>query len=443
MNQSFEKITAALKKCKADAWELIETATSGWEFYFIRRRLDQHRASDVRTYTVKVYKYIDDKKFLGSASGVIYPTADDASVEKTLSRLVLRAALVKNPAYTLADKPVTVPPKTDPVDLKKISADFIDAVLSVPETSGEDVNSFEIFVNSVTRHTLNSNGVEYTCVYPSSTLELVVNARNGSHEIELYRYATSGSCDKRRIARDVADAMRFGRDRLKAEPTPNLKKFDVVFSTSDSVEIYDYCLSRHSAGFKFRKISDCEIGSSVCAAGDGDRLTLEALTALPNSSLDCPVDEEGSVVRDRFLIRDGVAENFWGSRQFSCYLGLKDSSIVSNVRVSGGRDMASVRSGDYLEVVEFSSFQVDPIGGDIAGEIRLGYLHRGGEVKIVTGGSVSGSMSEAAPTMRFSDKCVQYDGFVVPAATRLKNLRVTGVVEDRYAQFFISYLIHK
>ena len=426
MDQTFEKVREALSRCGADAWELTENARSGWEFYFIRRRLDQHRAVDVRTYEVKLYKHTDGGAFLGSASGVIYPTADDASVEKTLSGLLSRASLVKNPVYTLVDRPVGVPAKTGPVDLKKVSRDFIDAVLSVPETAGEDVNSFEVFVNSVTRRTLNSNGVEYTCVYPSSTLELVVNARNAGHEIELYRFSTSGTCDRERVAADVADAMRFGRDRLKAVPTPNLKSFDVVFSTSDSLEIYKYFLDRVSARFKYMKISDCEIGSPVCASGDGDRVSLEALGSLPNSSCDYPVDGEGSVIRDRFLIRDGIAENFWGPRQFSCYLGLGDSSVVSNVRVSGGRDAQEVRRGDYLEVVEFSSFQVDPVGGDIAGEIRLGYLHRGGETLVVTGGSVSGSMGEAASSMKFSRESVQYDSFVVPAVTRLENLRVTG-----------------
>ena len=67
------------------------------------------------------------------------------------------------------------------------------------------------------------------------------------------------------------------------------------------------------------------------------------------------------------------------------------------------------------------------MGGDIAGEIRLGYLHRGGTVTIVTGGSISGSMNEAMKDMRFSKERVQYDNRLIPAVTLLKGLRVTGV----------------
>ena len=86
-----------------------------------------------------------------------------------------------------------------------------------------------------------------------------------------------------------------------------------------------------------------------------------------------------------------------------------------------------LRKGDYLEVVEFSDFQVDPMGGDIAGEIRLGYLHQNGEVKIVSGGSVTGQMPEAVPTMRFSKETVQYDTCVIPKVTILKGLKITGI----------------
>ena len=95
---------------------------------------------------------------------------------------------------------------------------------------------------------------------------------------------------------------------------------------------------------------------------------------------------------------------------------------VRNTVVSGGtRTEEEVRQGDYLEVVEFSDFQVSPMGGDIAGEIRLGYLHQDGKVRIVSGGSVTGQMSEAIPTMEFSNETEQYDTDVIPRVTKLKT----------------------
>lgn len=426
----FETIRKKLAALPCSGWELTETVRRGWEFYFIRHALDQNRAVDTRTFGVRLYRSLDEGKFLGSASTEISPTASEEEIDAALDALLFQAGLVKNPAYTLTDTPIELPAKTEPVDVETIAEDFIRAFRAVEETETEDINSYEIFVSSITRRFLNSNGVAYTCTYPSSTVDLVVNARRAGHEIELYRFLTSGTCDAGKLKRDVADALQFGRDRLLAVPTPKLQSSAVILSTADACEVYSYFAARMNAAMKVRRISDWESGKPICEEFAGDAVTLRAVSSLRNSSKDFPVDDEGSVIYDRDLIRDGVAGEFWGSRQFSQYLGLARSSNVSNVVVSGGsRSAEEIRSGDYLEVVEFSDFQVDPMAGDVAGEIRLAYWHHGGEVTVVTGGSVTGNMAAAVRTMTFSRETVQYDTMVIPQVTRLEDMRITGVVE--------------
>ena len=75
---------------------------------------------------------------------------------------------------------------------------------------------------------------------------------------------------------------------------------------------------------------------------------------------------------------------------------------VGNVAVSGGvKSAEALRQGRYLEVVEFSDFQVDAMCGDIAGEIRLGYLHDGDTVTVTDGLEIpadpSGTVSVRIP----------------------------------------------
>ena len=419
-------IQEQIKALGCDIFELTESTTRGWEFYFIRHELDQNRATDVTTFHVKLYRLLEDG-MLGSASGEIAPTASPEEIKKTLSDIYFQASLVKNPAYKLNDLPVEAPALQD-VDVAAIATDFITAMQQVPETETEDINSYEIFVKEITRHYLNSNGVEYTVRFPSSMIEVVVNARKDGHEIELYRNFRSGTCDAKKLAADVAKALRYGKDRLITEPTPKLGTFDVLFSTDDAVRIYSYFISKTSADMIVRQISDWKKGQPIAENMTGDKITLKAVSTLSNSSADYPVDGEGAMIRDRYLIRDGVVENYWGSRQFSQYLGEEGTSQVNNTIVSGGtRTEEEVRQGDYLEVVEFSDFQVDAMGGDIAGEIRLGYLHQNGEVKIVSGGSVTGQMPDVIPTMEFSAETEQYDTHVIPRVTKLKGLTITGV----------------
>lgn len=430
----FAEIEKKLQHLGCDAYEITEHVTNRWEFYFIRHQLDQNRVCALTDTEVKVYRLLEDGACLGCASDVISPTASEQELEEKLDQLMFQAGLVMNPAYRLNDKPLT---EDEPFSgkeregaagscVEQIAEDFVRAMRSAPETESEDINSYEIFVSEISRHYKNSCGVEYRCVYPSSMLEVVVNARHEGHEIELYRNFTSGTCDKEYLAAKLAEAFRFGKDRLVAEPTPKLSRFDVVFSTQDAVELYTYFTDRTGAAYKYRRLSDWEPGQQVCGA----ELTVTAVPYLENSSVNFTVDEEGARIVSRDLIRDGKVANYWGSRQFSQYIGLEDSFILHNVAVSGGVPEEQVRSGDYLEIVEFSDFQIDSMTGDIAGEIRLGYLHEGGRVRIVTGGSVAGSMTEAAKDMVFSQNSVRYDNWQIPAATRLKSLRITGAVKE-------------
>jgi PmbA protein len=64
--------------------------------------------------------------------------------------------------------------------------------------------------------------------------------------------------------------------------------------------------------------------------------------------------------------------------------------------------------------------------GAIAGEIRLGYLHEGDRVTVVSGGSVSGSMTDYVKEMYLSKEQKQYNNMLVPAVTRLENVLITG-----------------
>ena len=421
-NTALDTLLGVLKSSGADAWEVTDREESGWEFYFIRHRLDQHRAKNVRAFSVKVYRKFDE--FLGSAGAEIPCDASAEEMRRTVEGLCSDASYVRNPVYTL-NQPCAVEESTEQEDRdpEAISGDFIRAMKAVPETDTEDLNSYEIFVRRIRTRFLNSEGIDVTAVYPSSMVEAVVNARRDGHEIELYRLFDSGTCDQAQLTKDLTEALNYGRDRLITSPTPALGKIDVVFSTDPARELYWYFIDRLNTASVYRGISDWKPGDTVAPAN----LTLRAVKHLPNSSRNAAYDPEGAPIRDLAIIENGKAVSYFGSRQFSQYLHVENSFRASNFAVSGGTESeADLRRGDYLEVVEFSDFQCDYITGDIAGEIRLAYLHQGGKVTPVCGGSVSGSMAEMTDTFRFSKELRQYDNLLIPSVTRLKDVTVTG-----------------
>ena len=417
-----------LKKSGADGWAVRDEVRTGWEFYFIRHRLDQNRVRDTEHITLTVYKAFEEegKIFLGSASAELAPTATGEEAEKLIRSLLFEAGLIRNPAYAL-NPPCGEPAAMQQPDVKAIAGDFLRAMRSVEEDESADINSYEIFTDSVCRRLVTSTGIDVTDVYPASMAEVVVNARDEKREIELYRMYRSGSCDAAGLKANVAETLRFGRDKLRAEKTPALGSCDVVFSTDDALQLYGYYIDRMSAGMIYQGISDCEIGKRVAEDQGGDALSVRAVKTLENSSHNGAFDAEGAPVRDMTLISGGVAEHFYGSQMFSQYIGLKDSFIPGNFVVEGGESTAEeLRTGRYLEIVEFSDFQVSPMNGDIAGEIRLGYLHDGESVTVVEGGSVSGTMRELGGAMRFSKEQKQYNNYLIPAVTRLYGVSITG-----------------
>ena len=427
-----DTLVQLLKEAGVYGWEISDVKTEGWEFYFIRHALDQNRAKSVENITLRVYQLVEDGKFLGSASAELAPTASREEAAQLVRDLAYRATLVKNRPYTL--QPRTEAHQTSAerkaIDLKAIAGDFIRTVKNLPETEGEDINSYEIFVSAKTRRFLNSEGVDVEERFPSSMLEIVVNARKDGHEIELYRNYRSGTCDAEGLQRDLARTMQYGKDRLLAQPTPKLGKADVLFSGSDATNIYDYFVSRLSAQMIVRRMSDWELGKPIAEDIRGDRVTISAVRELKNSSENLAFDADGAPIRDAVLLRESIPVQLVGNRMFASYLGLTDSFMPRNIAAGGGsRSEAELRQGKYLEVVEFSDFQVDSMTGDIFGEIRLGYWHDGDKVTPVSGGSISGSMTDFVREMYLSRESVQYNDYRIPAVTLLKNVTVTGVAE--------------
>ena len=423
-----DKIVEILKASEADGFEITDKVTLAYEFYYIGHKLDQNRVRDVEHIDVRVFKKLDDGQMLGSASGEMYPTLTEDEIKKEIDKLIDRAGHVKNPYYEL-NKPADFDIKEIDISASDIAEDFVRAMKEVPETDTEFINSYEIFVEKNKKRFINSEGIDVTFTYPSSMVEVVINAKDESHEIELYRMYKMGSCDKESLKKEISETLHYGKDRLVTKPTPALGKIATVFPTSDAVSIYRWFAERCNVAYIYSHYSDWEIGKEISDNIKGDKVSIFSPKFLPNSSGNFDVDEEGAMIKDMQIMENDVPRMFWGGQRFRYYLGIKDGHIAVNFDVSGGtKTNDEIRSGKYLEIVEFSDFAVDSITGDIAGEIRLGYLHDENGVTPVSGGSISGSMTDYVKEMYMSKDKRQFNNVMIPALTRLENVTVAGVV---------------
>lgn len=410
-------------------WEISEETTKAWEFYFIKHALDQHRIKDVIHTTVHVYVTNEDGT-MGDASAEIPPFSKAEEIYNFLKNLQESASYIHNQAYSLVGKNV-IQDNSAKVDIAKVAHDFIEAVHSVKEDKCSYVNSYEIFVNEKTVHLLNSNGLDVMSVYPSSMLEIILNARQDQHEIELYRSYKMGTCDCEFMQNEIQKALKYGLDRLSAIPTPFSGEMPVLFANSDVVKLFDYYKFKLNAQALVMQASNWHKGDLVAHDVKGDKVSVKALNYLANSSQNCAFDGDGAKIKEIYLIENNVVKHAIGNRRFAAYANLDDAFMPKNYIVSGGSyKEEELRKGDYLEVVDFSDFQMDDLKGDFAGEIRLAYLHKDGKVMPVTGGSISDNWSNQIQNLKMTKELKQYDTMVVPQAVLLPKVMITGVKHD-------------
>lgn len=422
-----ETLKKLLTDSEADAWEIREEKTIGWEFYFIVHRLDQNRAKNVTHTHVTVYKKVNGK--LGRAAAEFAVTGDERTWKKQLDRLLEQAQYSLSEPYELVtpEEVKGFEKKEHSTDLSVTARAFMTTLCSLDETKTHDVNSYEIFVNDKTVRYINSNGVDLCESTPDCFLETVLDARDSEHEIELYRSFTGGECDSDYLKTELNAALLAGEDRLRTSGTPSLGKGRVLFTTKDALAICRFFLNGCDAQTVYNQISPFHLNEPITREETGDKISILTHRTLPSSSMNRQFDKDGCLIRDAVLMKDNVPVRFAGSRQYSQYLKLEDSFIPGCYEIKGGTaEAGELREGDYIEPVEFSDFQVDQ-AGNMFGEIRLAYYHHDGVSEPVSGGSVSGNVMQLLGGLRMSEELKQYDNALIPAVISLDGVTITGV----------------
>jgi PmbA protein len=89
--------------------------------------------------------------------------------------------------------------------------------------------------------------------------------------------------------------------------------------------------------------------------------------------------------------------------------------------------MDELKQEPYLMTAAFSDFTVDTLTGDFCGEIRLAWYYDGKTTVPVTGGSVTGNITELQNEMYLSKERQKDNNFEGPAMVMLKNVTVAGI----------------
>jgi predicted Zn-dependent protease len=306
--------------------------------------------------------------------------------------------------------------------------------------TGVRLSAAEHFVTITDLELVTSRGIHAREVTTHLAVEIALIARavgGGDHdEAETFRPVEARRIIDLRLGAQVAEAATFARDTLRAEATPT-HDGAVVISAGALPALFDPLLFHTGAQAAVMNLARLSPGDRV--TDGGDPLHLSSDPTRPFGLGSHAFDGDGVPAQVIDLIRAGVVASRHATSRYGQYLGVpvtggRGATVIASGPTSAASLVAS-NGASVIEVVAFSSPNVDDVTGDIGSEIRLAYVHQpSGMVRPVKGGAVAGNVFDAFRTARFSAEIHEAlvsgfgDGgiYVGPRSAHFNTLRVAG-----------------
>lgn len=422
-----ERYKKLMEKCGIKTYTVISAKKESVELFFIKKKLDMRRMTDVSEVSFAIYKDMEagGKKFRGRADIVTNESMSDDEIIEKIKSADYAAEFVKNPFFELPDKEMSgeVVQESDLFgkELSKIADSFVKTVYEADCDESAFINSFELFVSETHAKVITSKGTDVSFVKRNVKGEFVAQCTE-PQDVETYQDFEFDSMALSDMKALVERTLSMTRDRAKATKMPKAGTYDVILSDKYVPEIISFYMSRANAAYIFQGYSKLKVGDNV----QGEKITGEELSI--TLGVDEPFNAEGIRMVERPLLDKGVLKTIHGSSRFCYYLGVKQIGTYSKAIIPAGKtSFEKMKDRPCLHIVNFSDFQMDALDGHYAGEIRLAYLYDGkGNVEIVTGGSINGSIFEAQKDMLLSTETQNLANYSGPRAMLLKGVSVAG-----------------
>jgi predicted Zn-dependent protease len=430
-----DEIISALKaRSDLEAWSVQHIKTRGAQLYAVPAAVEARRSVDTERYNIEIIRQTgvkDGSATIGASNTTLVPGDD---IHQALDTAALMAGLIHNPPYTLP-KPAIIPdvPLTDSTlqadpdaaledlfsRIKASGAQFTDVQMPAVECFGEE-NTIRL---------INSSGIDATQTLTHLDFEFVLISHQSERDVETFTNFTQRRIADMDIEAEIARRIQHTRDLLTATTAPNYQGAVTMRGrTLEEFLIAGVIHNLSSGASKFSKGTPWEIGKTVFR-GDctGDPLNVWANRQLAYGTHSNRFDEEGIPAQRVALIQDSKLVTFTASQRYADYLNIPATGAFGNLELAAGSTSADdLIAEPHIEVVSFSWFNPDPVTGDFASEIRLGYVVNGSQRIPFRGGMLVGNVLDALADVRWSAETAFYGSYQGPTTARFANLTVAG-----------------
>jgi predicted Zn-dependent protease len=428
------RIKNILEAFNIDEYKIIETKVNSEELFFIKKGLDMNRSKDVHHFKVTVYKDFEENKtkYKGSSIVNIHPTMSDEEIKKAVEGAAFAAGFAKNEYYALTEKSNKESGKIKESKFKDNSLSYwmerlTEKLYEADNKEKGNINSSELFLEKVYKRIVNSKGVDVNFESYKGIIEFITNWRE-EEEIELYKSISFSDFDEKQILSSVNEMLFASEQRALAKDMPKAGKHKVIFTGAAVKELLSYYVYQGNVEAVYNNISKAKLNENIQGNDvKGDLLNITLDPVLENSSYSAPFDEDGLRLSKVKIFDKGVLKKYHGDFRHSFYLGVEPTGTINNFIVDGGsKAYEDMKKDSYIELKEFSDFQIDKLTGDFGGEIRLGWYFDGTKTIPITGGSVSGNMKEFHSNMYLSKEIQKDNEFEGPKALEMFDVSIAG-----------------
>ena len=399
--------------------------TESSELFFVGKKLETARATDVCDILVTVYKDHDGKK--GESAFSVYESMTEADLKEKIAAAVTRAKLVSNEPYDIVSGKIAqrdVPSNFSDYEPKELAALIAKAVQKADLLVSGAINALEIFVYRHETKVLNSKGADVTEIKYDAMIEAIPTWNENGESVELYEAYRFTEFDEAEIIAEINEKMREVRDRRHAvKPTEKIEA-DVVLNMQEAGELFSELAGDLNYASVYSHLNLHKLGEDL-QHGDGDKITITMKGEMKGSDYSAAFDSDGFELADKTIVENGKVTGYYGMNRFAAYLGEKPTGNLRCVGVNAGTlSDDELEKTTYLECISLSGLQLDLYNDYIGGEIRLAYLHKDGKTIPVTGISMSGRLSNVLSSIRLSDKVKVRRNYGGPYKVLLKGMEI-------------------
>ena len=394
-------------------YKIADIKTHSYQLFFVKKSLETNRVSDSREIEVTIY--VNENGMRGNGQFKYADYLSDKELAEKLEEAIFNAKLALNPPFEIPGpqpEPIKIESNLADRDFAEVAEDVANAVFANDMDDVLYSAATEIFINKVEKHIVNSRGLDVNETRYYGEIELIPSYDTKEKEVEIYHMARFSNFDFDAIKEEVRGVLNMVKDRYNAIDLPkNLNGTNIIIDGDEVGQVFGFFVEDLHYSTKFMKSNLFELGGSV--QGDdiqGTKLNLTGVPSYPGAMGSRSVDNDGISLRERCLVKDGIAQSRFGNNQFGYYLQEKHISGELPVFIVGKGDVSfkEMAKKPYIRCVRFSSMQMDRMTGLVGGEVRLGYYFDGEKEIPVTGFTFTGNLHELKGLMVYSSEEVTY-----------------------------------